>query len=490
MLFLPSNMLNRIRLLFTRGLGIRPRDTGPLVEFRVANGLLTIRTGNDQAAMRFQTETELRIEKSFTISFGLLRELCKASTKSIQFDFERASHIDAVEVRYQSAGESVVQAVKSELNDYQFPLPPPSWTGNPGELLTAIQQAMASTTKESSRYALELIQLDGASGRVTGTDGHQLFTQTGFDFPFNEALLVRSNRFVDAKEFESTQQVRVGVDDSRAWLSLQTGDWTVHLPVDPISRFPKIEPLIQRTGHECTTLILTEEDSERLRNGLGDLPAAKEAYSPVTVDMNGQVIIRARGEDEQRVTELRLGSSVSRGIASCFETNRKYLQRASEMGFREIESSLQDSRVSCRDGNRLYLWMTLGAGATSANASNPSNSAPATERSPISPEIPEVSQTEAATCPLSSNNLSPQPQETSMTTSSHSGNGRVSSSASEGNTSEQAQENVIEQAERVRDSLTVSLSDVRSLISLLKKQKKQNRLVRSTLASLRELEPV
>jgi len=28
MLFLPRNMLNRIRILFTRGLGIRPRDSG------------------------------------------------------------------------------------------------------------------------------------------------------------------------------------------------------------------------------------------------------------------------------------------------------------------------------------------------------------------------------------------------------------------------------------------------------------------------------
>jgi len=49
---------------------------------------------------------------------------------------------------------------------------------------------------------------------------------------------------------------------------------------------------------------------------------------------------------------------------------------------------------------------------------------------------------------------------------------------------------LIEQAETVRDSLQESLSQTRELIGALKRQKKQSRLMRSTLASLRQLQTV
>ena len=47
---------------------------------------------------------------------------------------------------------------------------------------------------------------------------------------------------------------------------------------------------------------------------------------------------------------------------------------------------------------------------------------------------------------------------------------------------------LIEQAETLKNSLQESLSQTRELIAALKKQKKQSRLVQSTLASLRQLQ--
>ena len=49
---------------------------------------------------------------------------------------------------------------------------------------------------------------------------------------------------------------------------------------------------------------------------------------------------------------------------------------------------------------------------------------------------------------------------------------------------------LIEQAETLRDSLQGSLSQTRELIAALKRQKKQSRLMKSTLASLRQLQTV
>ena len=48
----------------------------------------------------------------------------------------------------------------------------------------------------------------------------------------------------------------------------------------------------------------------------------------------------------------------------------------------------------------------------------------------------------------------------------------------------------VEQAEALRDSLKDALQKTRGLVSALKRQKKQSRIVESTLASLRQLQTV
>ena len=49
---------------------------------------------------------------------------------------------------------------------------------------------MASTDPDSGRYALQCVQLCGAKNRMAATDGRHLIVQTGFDFPWDEDLLL------------------------------------------------------------------------------------------------------------------------------------------------------------------------------------------------------------------------------------------------------------------------------------------------------------
>jgi hypothetical protein len=50
--------------------------------------------------------------------------------------------------------------------------------------------------------------------------------------------------------------------------------------------------------------------------------------------------------------------------------------------------------------------------------------------------------------------------------------------------------NLLTQAETLRDSLSQALSDTRELITLIKRNQKQNRLVETTLRSLKQLEHI
>ncbi len=59
-----------------------------------------------------------------------------------------------------------------------------------------------------------------------------------------------------------------------------------------------------------------------------------------------------------------------------------------------------------------------------------------------------------------------------------------------GNDDRAGVEVLIEQAEAVKTSLRETLTNTSELISALKKHRKQSRLVRSTLASLRQLQSI
>ena len=50
--------------------------------------------------------------------------------------------------------------------------------------------------------------------------------------------------------------------------------------------------------------------------------------------------------------------------------------------------------------------------------------------------------------------------------------------------------NLLTQAETLRDSLIQALSDTRELITLINRNQKQNRLVETTLRSLKQLEQI
>src|SRR5205823_4870632 len=109
---------------------------------------------------------------------------------------------------------------------------------------------------------------------------------------------------------------------------LQAGAWTFWLAVQVDARFPRIEQVIP--GPSAVTT--------RLRLDGGD--AANE---PVTVDLNGQVAVRARASDHGPVTELVLARSGYTGTPVRVSTNRGFLARAVKLGFTAVEVVDADS---------------------------------------------------------------------------------------------------------------------------------------------------
>ena len=62
------------------------------------------------------------------------------------------------------------------------------------------------------------------------------------------------------------------------------------------------------------------------------LPTSDDFNEPVTLDLNGEVVVRAKGDDKQPVTELALVNSTRSGDVIRMNTNRSLFARALALG--------------------------------------------------------------------------------------------------------------------------------------------------------------
>jgi hypothetical protein len=259
------------------------------------------------------------------------------------------------------------------------------------------------------------------------------------------------------------------------WLLLRLGPWTISLRIDKTGRFPQVDSIIPRLSQQLTKLVLAEPDALFLRQALSALPGRAEQHHSVTLDLNGHVAIRGQDNAQSPPTELILSQSRREGEQLCVNLNREFLAKAVQLGFREVHFSNTNTPALCVDERRKYLFALLSA----EGAIRPSPNMLTIHS--IAPET--VSGAKPA---LSEHTPKPMPKTNRLNVVTAANPPAVAATAS----AETAPANPIEAAVALRDSLRVSLDKTTQLISALKQQKKHSRLMRATLASLKQLQAV
>jgi hypothetical protein len=156
--------------------------------------------------------------------------------------------------------------------------------------------------------------------------------------------------------------------------------------------------------------------------------------------------------------------------------NRRYLTRALELGFSQFDIVSAEVPVQCRDESRTYLWMPLdksGALAPSekdlrVHSSNAVITAPLSNNHPEKPKkrIKVMTQASLSTPPPSNG--------TNGEKDRLDGNGT----------------SLIEQVQTLQGTLREALNQTTRLVQGLRHQRKQSRLMKATLANLRQLQQV
>jgi hypothetical protein len=348
-----------------------------------------------------------------------------------------------------------------------FPDLPTSFETVPARLLDALAEAAQVTSEDNTRYDLRNIQFRAWSTEIVATDGHQLLIQRTDRPIWDRDILVRRTPLFASKALARDRPIRIGRTDSH--VVLQVGDVTVWLTIPADARFPRFDGVLPADCDRVTCLRLDAEDAAFLATALDRLPGADAENAPVTVDLNGQVAVRARGDDPQ-TTELILTRSGSTGAPVRFSTNRDFLGRALELGFGAIRIAGPDQPLVAQDGRRTYAWQPLNRESAlepTDNSVRIESGRPASFRSdaphPRTPMPDRVHRNGHATEVPTPENGSPTPS--------------ASTSLAD----------LIRAAEGLHTSLTQAKGQTAKLIAGLRGHRKRSRAVTETLRSLRQL---
>jgi hypothetical protein len=357
-----------------------------------------------------------------------------------------------------------------------LPLPerPSLWQPIEPAFLDALAEAARTAAPESVRLALSRLQLCGSTGQIIATDGRQLLVQGGFSLPWKEDVLIPALPLFASRQMPREGPLALGRTPSHVTLLL--GRWTVQLEIDTSGRFPDIQAVIPRRDSKATQLRVSEEDAAFLVHTLSSLPGSKEDCSPITLEVGEQVLLRARGEDSPDLSELVLAHSSSTGPAVRLCLDRRYLRRALQLGYRQVQLASAARPLMCQDEWRTYLFMPLDKDRALAASDDAVSISSNPVRLTPSPACHKTQRRK----PLMPRPANPEPP------ASH--GSATSSAPSPPENGQEQHVDLLAEAEALRALLQNAQARLTRLMTALRQQRRQSRALQAAMASLRDLQ--
>ena len=473
MITITRRLAGQIRVVFRRALNIT-RGSGPELRFTTGPGGMRVRAKLGDAAVEYLSP-DPQTQNAMWTTFELLGDVEARRDDPVQLEALGDGRV-ATGWRDGDVPQMTQYEAVTPSDADSFPKMPGKITENPARLLRALHEAMQTTDPESVRYAFSCSRLYGKTNTVAATDGRQILIEDGFDFPWDDKVLIPRSKFFGCKELPQDEPVAIG--KAGDWVAVRVGPWSVYLKIETGKRYPDIEAHLPHSESAIATCRLSATDARFLLDNIRRLPSGDEHNWPVTLDLNGHVAIRAKAAGHSQPTELVLSDSTAGGEPMRINTNRQYLARAARLGFDKVHLYSPKAPVLCQDENRRYVWAVLN---------HEQIIAPADDLIRIT-----SSETEQH---ASTTTRKPRRNKVTMPQSSSNGNGRAKTNghartASNDKADDQGIDVLIQQAETVKVSLRESLSKTGELISALKKHRKQSKTVQNALVSLRKLHTV
>jgi hypothetical protein len=361
----------------------------------------------------------------------------------------------------------------------KFPTLPEKLADNPATLLRAFTDTSDMADGSSARYTLGCIRLMGDDGSLAGTDGRQLLLESGFRLAWSGEVLVPRTKVFASPEFANGQPVLIG--KSKEWVSVNLDPWFVHLRIDQTGRYPKVEQIVRPADRAVGVCRLSPADTRFLADALPRLPVSSDNDYRVTFDLNGQVIVRAKTDDQDKPTEVVLSSASWSGQPLRINVNCRQMARALKLGLSDLYVYGDEAPVAWYGETRKYLSSPLSRDCCIQPASDAIRI-----EAPTAGVEPSVTQRKlsrrkriVADTPTNTNG-----QAGSNGAAKTNGQVRRARSRKAG---QQDVTGLIEQAVKLRTALHDLTHQAADLVKSLKQHRRHSRAVQQTIAQLRNL---
>ncbi|HZY89074.1 MAG TPA: hypothetical protein VFE78_29900 [Gemmataceae bacterium] len=334
----------------------RPRGLGPPVALRQDEDGLTLSAALEEAAISLRLPTPGGAAACLVIPFATLAAIAGPGGGAAVFE---AGERGRVHCRWQDRGEP------REL-DFE-PVPPEARSADlapAGGLKAAAPSLLAALHAcgrtagrgPGGRLALSRLQLRGKLGEVVGTDGRQLLLWGGFQFPFEDDVLVPAVPVFGGREFAGERDVRVG--RTGAHVIVAAGPWTVWLAIDATMRYPDVATVVPR-GPRGAMLLLDEADAVAVLHALPKAPGPGGDPAPVTLRFDARPSVGVEAAGPAPAADVRLSRSRCSGPATAVGIDARYLAWALSLGLREVRATAAGAAVLFRDEHRAYVVASL-----------------------------------------------------------------------------------------------------------------------------------
>ncbi|WP_145236171.1 hypothetical protein [Urbifossiella limnaea] len=342
-----------VRALARKCISGRPRGPAPPVVFESRAGTLTACVRTADAILVHATPTRGG-DGVLVVPMAVLDAVEGAGDDPVEL---AAAGAIRGEARWIDRGGPRTHLFEAVLpgTKHRPPDPPGEWHPAPSELLAALDECGRTTAREPCRYALTRVQVRGMAGQVVGTDGRTALIWDGLALPFTPDVLVPAVPVFGCRELTREAAVRVGRTPTE--MVVAAGSWRVHLPVDTDGRFPDLASVMPRAAG--TVAGIDDRDAAELLAALPGLLGADAEHHPVTLDLAGGVVVRARDGATGEVHEVRMLRSPATGPPVRVAVNRRVLARALALGCVTVRVSTPDRPVAFEGRNKTLVVAAL-----------------------------------------------------------------------------------------------------------------------------------
>lgn len=248
--------------------------------------------------------------------------------------------------------------------------------------------------------------------------------------------------------------MNIGFDNEQIYFELGN----VAFWLNPIAgNFPHLDKLV-KSYERFSWLNVHADDASFVTQRLDNLPGKEDHDTPIYVELNSYVSVRGCDAAQSNATELRLSRSHFEGKSVVMSMNRRFLKNALNFGIHRIGFDPDEQQPEIGFGERkTCIVMPL-------------------EGTPPNLDTAHITVLSSSDTPAPRQTMSKPKQEVPTSTQSE----PVQKQKSKGQ--------LLEEAEKLREALRESLVGVNGLIKEIKSQKRHDKLLRDTVASLRKLQ--